>query len=248
MPSEQSASSRTLQSAASFLQRHANEKGVSLSYGYFTKHPVAPLNRKRLTMLLKQIQEQSAKLGRPLRILDLACGGGIITCAAAELGHRALGIDLSQEEIRLAKLFAQEERLNGVFLQKDLLLDTSWETTVEEILGGKPDLVILAYALHHLPRVEEFTDRLSKWLAPGAVLLINEENPDAPLFRLKHRVRTWIQKDTEQEWHRTWSGWKQMLEHHGFDTTAPKGADILPAVGKLVPLKSWSLIFTARKT
>jgi 2-polyprenyl-3-methyl-5-hydroxy-6-metoxy-1,4-benzoquinol methylase len=239
---------KTLQHAESFYRRHSREKAVGLTYGYFTHHPVAPLNRKRLKILLGILEERSQELKRPLRVLDLACGGGLITCAIATLGHRTLGLDLSHEEIRMARLFAQEETLDGMFEQTDLLADPDWEKRVEETLGGRPDVVTLAYALHHLPpdRIEAFAQRLGKWLGTGSLLLINEENPSSPLFRLKHQVRTLIQKDTEVEWHRTYRGWRDLLEPAGFRLGAhPIGADMIPALGAVAPGLCWSLVFTA---
>ena len=237
---------RVLQRAESFRRRHSNDKNVGRTYGYFTHHPVAPLNRKRLTLLLEALLERSDQLKRPLRVLDLACGGGLITCAIASQGHRTLGLDLSAEEIHLAKLFAQEERLDGMFLQMNLIDDPTWEKTVEHTLGGKPDVITLAYALHHLPQVESFVERLSRWLDPGACLLVNEENPESPLFQLKHRIRTWIQHDTEVEWHRSFDGWKQLLENNRFRVRhEPIGADLLPVLGRVRPGKCWSLVFTA---
>ena len=238
---------QTLSFAASFMKNHQSEKGVGPTYGYFTKHPVAPLNRKRLKALLKAVESRSQNYDSKLRILDLACGGGIITCAMASLGHRVLGLDLSADEIRLARLFAQESKLNGIFQQCDLLKE-GWEKSVEETLGGKPDVITFAYALHHLPQLDLFLTRLQAWVTPGTVLIINEENPDSPLFQLKHRIRTWLQKDTEAEWHHTYLQWKQMLEAHGFETgPILNGCDILPGLGNAYPEKAWSLVFTASR-
>ena len=180
-------------------------------------------------------------------MLDLGCGGGLITCTIAALGHQALGLDLSEDEVRMARLFATEEALPGKFLRADLLGDSDWEKKSEEILGGKPDLVTLAYALHHLPEVGCVIGRLSRWLEPESLLLVNEENPRSPLFRLKHLVRTWIQKDTEAEWHRSFDGWKSILRDSGFAVALPPtGADPIPALGRLLPDRCWSLVLTAR--
>lgn len=234
--------------ASAFLSHHSENPAAQMTFGYFTRHPVAPLNQKRLLHMLLKTQERARELNRPLRILDLACGGGIITSAMAAFGHRALGMDLSPEEIHLAQLFAQEGNQNGQFWQTDLIHDGFWESTVEQTLGGKPDIIVLAYALHHLPQVEFFVDRLSRWLPEGSRLLINEENPQAPLFQLKHRVRTWIQKDTDVEWHRTYHGWKQLLEDRGFQVAPPTGLDPLPGLGRMLPLRCWSLVFTADRS
>lgn len=239
---------RVLRSADSFVRRHPSDDAIQRTFHYFTHHSVAPLNQKRLEAILETAGRRSAELKRPLRVLDLACGGGLITCALAAMGHRVLGIDLDAHEIRMARLFAQEEKLDGMFVQKDLLADPNWEQAAQETLGGKPDLVILAYALHHLPEVTPFLKRLGAWLEPPSQLLINEENPRSPMFRLKHRIRTWIQKDTETEWHRTLAEWTRLVEAHGFQVQPNlRGLDLLPGMSRIKPDKCWSIVFTAQR-
>lgn len=239
---------RVLKSAESFAERHADDGAISLTYRYFTKHPVAPLNQRRLRALLEAAGQRAAELKRPLRILDLACGGGILTCALASMGHRALGVDLNVSEIRMARMFAQEEKLDGMFLQTDLLADAVWERSAQETLGGKPDIVTLAYALHHLPEITPFLKRLENWLEPPTQLLINEENPSSLLFQLKHRVRTWLQKDTDTEWHRSFAEWKRLIEAHGFKVSPQiTGLDMLPAMSRVKPDRCWSIVFTAQR-
>lgn len=239
---------RVLKCAESFTERHKEDPAISLTYRYFTRHPVAKLNQRRLHTLLEVVGRRSAELKRPLRILDLACGGGLITCALASMGHRTLGIDLNASEIKMARLFAQEEKLDGMFAQTDLLNDPAWELAAQETLGGKPDIVTLAYALHHLPEVTPFLKRLGRWLEPPSQLLINEENPEAPMFRLKHRVRTWIQRDTETEWHRSFAEWKRLIEANGFQVPSPViGLDLLPGMARVKPGKCWSIVFTAQR-
>ena len=234
--------------AAIFRQTHQADPAIGSTFGYFTSHPVAPLNHRRLVLILEAIRGLPAPSSRPFRVLDLACGGGLITCALAFDEHRALGIDLSEDEIRMAQLFAGERRLDGMFLRADLENDPTWEARVDTALAGKPDVVTLAYALHHLPKVEEFLARLSTYLPPGAVLVINEENPQSPLFRLKHWVRSWLQNDTDVEWHRTFDGWREVLQKHGFQVdSSPVGADPIPLLSRIAPLRCWSLVFKAKK-
>jgi 2-polyprenyl-3-methyl-5-hydroxy-6-metoxy-1,4-benzoquinol methylase len=230
--------------AAAFRTRHAGEPRVGNTYGYFTHHPVAPVNRARLRLLLDELGAIQARRGRPLRVLDLACGGGLISSTVAAAGHRVLGLDLDADEIRLAELFAREADYPARFRRTDLLADRDWERDAEKILEGPPDVTLLAYALHHLPGVEAFVTRLAAGLVPGAILLINEENPRSPLFRLKHVVRGWLQHDTETEWHRTYDGWRRLLEAGGLRVSEPRGVDPIP--GLPAPLR-WSLVFTAGK-
>src|SRR5262249_47484931 len=97
--SPKAAVEQILKRTDAFYRRHETDAAVRRTYGYFTHHPIAPLNRRRLRHLLDDCQVQSEKLKRPLRILDLACGGGLITCAMASMGHRSLGLDLNADEI-----------------------------------------------------------------------------------------------------------------------------------------------------
>lgn len=234
--------------AKSFFKLHEGERSVEATFKYFTEHPVAPLNRERLAMLLENVEAHADRTGRRLRVLDLACGGGLITCAIAQLGHQSLGLDLSPKEVGWACRFAADAKFQGDFAVADLVEDPAWERSVEATLKGKPDIVVLAYALHHLPRVEEFVARLGRWLEPGACLVINEENPLSPMFQLKHAVRTRVQKDTDVEWHRTYREWKQMLDQRGFQTMKPRGADVVPGLATIAPGVCWSLVFAACRT
>lgn len=234
--------------ADAFFRLHKGEPSVEATFKYFTDHPVAPLNRKRLAMLLESVEQHADRAGRRLRVLDLACGGGLITCAIAQLGHRSLGLDLSPKEVGWAYRFAADGKHSGDFAVVDLIEDPAWERSVEATLNGKPDIVVLAYALHHLPRVEEFVARLGRWLDADSRLVINEENPQSPMFQLKHAIRTWVQKDTDVEWHRTYRGWRKILDERGFQTMSPGGADVVPGLATIAPGLCWSLVFTARRT
>lgn len=238
----------TLASARRFYDRYADDDAISTTYGYFTHHPFARLNAKRLHLISELVADRSSELGRALRIADLASGGGLITCALAAQGHTVVGIDLSQEEILMAERFAAEQSLPCQFIQADLVLDDEWEIRAANLLGGTPDVVTLAYALHHFPpdRVAAFVARLGAWLTVGAWSIVNEENPHSPAWRAKHRLRARIQHDTDIEHHRLPETWKALFDANGF-RVAPNlvAADMLPVVARVAPARAWSVLFTA---
>lgn len=243
---------KVLGATRAFYARHNSEPGVARTFGYFVRHPVSGLNQKRLLTLLSTIQALGNKTpppGRLLRVLDVACGAGLVTSAIASLGHRALGVELDPEEFRLARLFAQEHLLDALFIKTDVLGDAPWEKQAEDVLGGKPEIVVCAYALHHLLDADAFLQRMGAWLPSGSWILVNEENPRSPLFALKHRVRGWLQADTDQEWHRDLAGWTAALERAHFKVAEPtlQGLDPLPGLSKLSPARCWSLVFAAQK-
>jgi len=240
--------SHLLGAAKKFLQKYNDNPSINVTYGYFICHPFSTLNKLRLKRLASLTDHNSNNLRHPLRILDLACGGGLITSTLAAAGHNCLGIDANPEEIKLATRFCIENQVKANFLSTDLLSDPKWELTAEEILNGKPDLVILAYALHHFSNPSLIISRLGRWIESPCLIVINEENPSSPIFKIKHLLRGWIQNDTYTEWHRPILEWKEMLKTNGFTVSDELiGLDLFPLLGRIKPSRCWSVIFLAKR-
>ncbi|NQV26340.1 MAG: methyltransferase domain-containing protein [Rhodopirellula sp.] len=90
--------------------------------------------------------------GRPLRILDIASGGGDLAVALASRARqsgidvRIHGCDISAFAVQLATELATQRRLDNVqFLQTDAIHGT---------LDGPYDIVMCSLFLHHLPEEE----------------------------------------------------------------------------------------------
>src|SRR5512142_2337945 len=68
-----------------------------------TLHTINPLRMKFITDALNL---------SGCKVLDVGCGGGILTEALAKAGTQATGIDLSKESLEAAKLHATQQGLN----------------------------------------------------------------------------------------------------------------------------------------
>jgi len=98
---------------------------------------------------------------KPIRILDMGCGSGNLSFAAAKLyPHCTLTmVDLSTDMLKLAEAKLQDKKptmLNQNFLDLNFP-------------EGSFDLVMGSYSLHHLTDAEkaEVYKRIFTWLAPG---------------------------------------------------------------------------------
>ena len=91
--------------------------------------------------------ELEAPPAAPLRILDVACGGGDVSIAIAQLAEQAgwpvdvVGCDLSPVAVQDAEMQARRRNANVSFMQRDVLADH---------LPEGFDVICCSLFLHHL--------------------------------------------------------------------------------------------------
>src|SRR5688572_91899 len=98
-------------------------------------------------------------------VLDAGCGNGVPALAAIAQRHRAVGLDVSGEQVSRARRNVPEAEVH----QADLA-GASFEP-------GSFGAVVCFYALEHVPRSEHGTvlGRFREWLKPGGLLLFTIE-------------------------------------------------------------------------
>jgi ubiquinone/menaquinone biosynthesis C-methylase UbiE len=101
-------------------------------------------------------------------VLDLGCGSGVPADVEIAKLHDLTGVDISEEQIRLAR----ENVPKGRFLCGDASALT--------LAPDSFDAVISFYTLEHIPRVEhaELLRKIHRWLRPGGHLLMSMEAGD----------------------------------------------------------------------
>ncbi len=109
--------------------------------------------------------------GRPLRVLDLACGGGDNTTALAQRARRqglaiqVDGCDLSPQAVAIAARSAEQQGLSTRFFQADALNDP---------LPEDYDVILCTLFLHHLEE-EQAVDLLRRMgCASRCLVLVND--------------------------------------------------------------------------
>lgn len=99
------------------------------------------------------------------RVLDVACGGGIVVCAfAAEVKH-ATGIDMTPAMLDRARQLAAEKGLSNV----------SWregDVTALPFADASFDIVVTRFAVHHFPDPAAVMAEMVRVCAPGGRILI----------------------------------------------------------------------------
>jgi 2-polyprenyl-6-hydroxyphenyl methylase/3-demethylubiquinone-9 3-methyltransferase len=98
-----------------------------------------------------------------LKILDIGCGGGLLSEPMCRLGAEMTGIDASKKNIQVAKLHAKKSNLNIKYLS------TSPENFQTEI---KFDVILNMEIIEHVEDVNFFLESCSSLLKKGGIMFV----------------------------------------------------------------------------
>lgn len=114
-----------------------------------------------------------------LCVLDIGCGGGILTESLAKAGAVAVGIDMASESIEVAKQHAAESKLTIDYqvIPAEAFADASPE---------KFDVVTCMELLEHVPDPESLVLAIAKLLKPGGHAFFStiNRNPKSFLYAI----------------------------------------------------------------
>ncbi|RZC33598.1 hexaprenyldihydroxybenzoate methyltransferase, mitochondrial, partial [Asbolus verrucosus] len=96
-----------------------------------------------------------------ISILDVGCGGGILTEPLARIGGEVTGLDASPDLIEMAKAHSELENLQNI-----RYVCSSIEEHAEDNLH-KYDAVVASEIIEHVTQKEEFLKACMKCLKPG---------------------------------------------------------------------------------
>ncbi|MDR7296592.1 2-polyprenyl-6-hydroxyphenyl methylase/3-demethylubiquinone-9 3-methyltransferase [Pelomonas aquatica] len=112
------------------------------------------------------------------RVLDVGCGGGILSDSMARVGANVLGIDLSTKPLRVAELHAMEAGTEGVEYR---------EVAVEALALEQPagfDVVTCMEMLEHVPDPASVVQACATLVKPGGWVFLSTLNRNAKAFLL----------------------------------------------------------------
>lgn len=137
-----------------------------------SRGPMRPLhvvNALRLNYVVEQIASHlgrdSASALSGLRILDVGCGGGLMSEALARLGAQVVGVDASPGNVAAARLHAQSQNVTV-----DYRLGEPAEVLAPE---ERFDVVLALEVVEHVSDVPAFLATAAALLAPGGMLFVS---------------------------------------------------------------------------
>ncbi len=205
------------------------------------KGPMRPLHKFNPVRLAFIRDEACRRFGRDPRaprpldglgILDVGCGGGVLSEPLARLGARVTGLDPAEGNVRVARLHAERSGV-AVDYRSEAVEDVA-------AAGERFDVVLAMEVVEHVADVRAFTAACCEAVAPGGMLVMATINRTMRAFALAivgaEYVLGWLPKGTHQ--------WEKFVTPEELEEAVEAGGLAVGAVQGVVysPLRDrWSL-------
>jgi len=142
--------------------------------------PLHKFNPARLTFIRERLAAHFEREGREplagLSLLDIGCGGGLVSEPMARLGASVTGVDAAEANIKTAMVHAQEAGL-----EIDYRCGTA-EQLLEDRGPGAFDIVLNLEVVEHVADPEQFLTDCAALVKPGGVMIVGTINRTARAF------------------------------------------------------------------
>lgn len=155
-------------------------------------HRITPTRMRYLKSVIGDVKGKT--------ILDIGCGGGLISTPLARLGAKVTGIDADQQAITVAQQHAQDENLEIEFIHG------AAENLVAK--GRRFDVVMALEVIEHVDHPELFVELCAKLVKPNGLVVFSTLNRTWKSYALgivaAERVLRWVPAGTHD--------WKKFIK------------------------------------
>lgn len=142
--------------------------------------PLHKYNPARLTWIRERVSAHFGREGRSpldgLTLLDIGCGGGLVSEPMARLGARVTGVDAAEPNIKTALVHARE---NGLEIDYR-------HGTAEQLLAaegpGRFDVVLNLEVVEHVADPAQFLTDCAALVKPGGLMITGSINRTSRAF------------------------------------------------------------------
>ena len=196
--------------------------------------PLHEMNPCRLEYITRQIAAEFGRdLAKPepftgLRLLDIGCGGGLLSEPMARLGATVVGADVAARNIPVARIHAEQSGLQIDYRH------TSAEALAEA--GEQFDVVLNMEVVEHVADPLAYLTACQQLLKPSGLMVCSTLNRNAKSFAMAivgaEWVMRWLPKGTHD--------WKKFITPDElFDLIRRAGLDPVDRKGMVFNPISW---------
>lgn len=127
-----------------------------------TLHQINPV---RLKYIKNTIAAHFGGFAAGLKVLDVGCGGGLVSVPLARIGAEVTGIDASEENIKASRIYASEQNLNINYIHSSA-----------ENHQAQYDVVLALEIIEHTTDPMFFVHAVTKLVKPGGMIILSTIN------------------------------------------------------------------------
>jgi len=188
-----------------------------------TRGKFAPLHKIN-PVRIQWLKDEAEPAGKTL--LDIGCGGGLISEPMARLGAKVTAVDASEKNIAVAKLHAEK-----------MGLSIDYRCSSAEQLNEQFDVVLALEIIEHVSDIPAFVAATCKLVKPGGKIFYSTINRTTKSYAMAivgaEYILRWLPKGTH-----TWSKFVKPhelvreLEKNGITITDMRGMVMNPLSGQ----------------
>ncbi|OEY86647.1 multifunctional ribose 5-phosphate isomerase B/3-demethylubiquinone-9 3-methyltransferase/2-octaprenyl-6-hydroxy phenol methylase [Wolbachia pipientis] len=159
-------------------------------------HMINPIRGSYIIEKIKEFKQCDLK---EILLLDVGCGGGILSEMTTRVGINTVGIDICEKNIKIAQSHAEKMGLNIEYIH----------TSIEQFNDNKKyDIILLMEIVEHVDNLDFFVSRTLELLKPEGLVFISTINRTIKSFLLAiigaEYILNWVPRGTHN--------WKKFLK------------------------------------
>ncbi|MSO14280.1 bifunctional 2-polyprenyl-6-hydroxyphenol methylase/3-demethylubiquinol 3-O-methyltransferase UbiG [Rickettsiales endosymbiont of Trichoplax sp. H2] len=167
MPNKDNVNKNEIKKFSDLAEEWWNESGK-----FKPLHDINPIRIKYIKENLINyfnIKNTTSKPLANLKILDIGCGGGLLSVPMARLGADITGIDPSEKNIKIAKQYIKENNIKVDY-------QCTSTTKLIQTYSDKFDIVLNMEVVEHVDNLEDFLFECSKLVKKNGIIFVSTIN------------------------------------------------------------------------
>ena len=139
-------------------------------------HKINPIRLEYITNTINKHFAKNVVKQDSISIIDIGCGGGLLSVPLCKAGFKVTGLDATEENIMAAKEYVKNNNLD---------INLYAEEVSKHIKRGiKYDIVLCLEVIEHVDNPKDFVNQLAKLLKPEGMMIMSTLNRTAKSYAL----------------------------------------------------------------